>query len=440
MPQLRQTIEDQSDDQGNPAFFHHHLIAGRFWLSGQSNLIFQAHTPFHSPYSGPNSFQGHGESATSSTNTLFAGARLLRLSELIASADMENGRGLSDALGIAAYVNADVVDPDITHVVYLSRFFFHQTIPLTADRIDEEPIPFYLQSSMPRQRVELIFGKLGLPDYFDVNGVGSDTYLQFTNLAIGNAGTYEYAQDGHGYTLAAMLNYQGPRFGLRFAEALLPKFANSNELDYDLRNTRQENIEADLAVYPIPGHITQIRTLVFISHVELGNYREADNAYLSGTDSTPDIALHRHPGSVKPGFDINLQQDLPSGFRAYFRYGWNHGLYESFVFTEMNDTVSFGLDLSGEAWHRKYDRVGSAFVNSGLAYYHREYLALGGIGLVLGDGKLNYGRESASETYYTAHLFAGLYVAAQISFINNPGFNRDRGPIIVPGLRAHIDF
>ena len=440
VPQLRQTIEDQSDDQENPAMFKSHLIAGRFWLSGQSNLIFQAHTPFHSPYSGPNSFHGYGESATSVANTLYTGVRPLRFSELIASLDLEDGRGLSDALGVAAYPNADVIDPDLTNKLYLSRFFLHHTIPAAADRITQDPNPFFLQPWIPRQRFEVIFGKISLLDYFDVNEVGSDPHLQFTNLAIGNAGTYEYAGDGHGYTIASMVSYSGPRYGLRFAEALLPKITNTNVLNYNLRQSRSENIEFDWTAYPLRGYITHIRTLAFINHADLGNYREADDAYLAGVDPTPDITLHRHPGTVKPGFDINLEQDLPRNFRAYFRYGWNHGLYESFTFSEMNDTVSFGADLSGDAWHRKLDRIGSAFVNSGLAYYHREYLALGGIGFMLGDGKLNYGRESVSETYYTAHVFGGLYIAAQLSFINNPGFNRDRGPVIVPGLRAHIDF
>jgi hypothetical protein len=58
----------------------------------------------------------------------------------------------------------------------------------------------------------------------------------------------------------------------------------------------------------------------------------------------------------------------------------------------------------------------------------------------LGDGRLNYGREVVSETYYNAHVVSNLYMAVQLSYINNPGYNRDRGPVIVPGVRAHVDF
>jgi high affinity Mn2+ porin len=439
-PQLRQTIEDQSDDQANPAFISKHLIADRFWLSGQSNFIFQAHTPFHAPYSGPNSFHSYGEDALSRTLTLYTGLKLFRFTNIIASVDETGGSGLSDGNGIAAYVNADVVNPGLSQAVYLSRAFYSHMMPLTADRINEDPNPFVLQSSIPRRRIEFTFGKLSLLDFFDVNEVGSDTHLQFTNLAIGNTGTYENGADGHGETIAAIVDYEGPKIGLRFAEALLPKFSTGSDLDYNVAQSHSENFEFDYSDYALQGYATHLRTLVFVNHADLGNYHEANQAYLSGQDPEPDITLHRHSGTIKPGFAINFEQDLPRNFRAYLRIGWNNGAYESFTFSEMNNTISFGGDLSGDAWHRKDDRVGSAVVNSGIGRDHREYLALGGIGFMLGDGGLSYGRETVSETYYTAHIFGGLYLAAQISFVNNPGFNRDRGPVIVPGVRAHVDF
>jgi high affinity Mn2+ porin len=438
-PQLRQTIEDQSDDQANPAFISKHMIADRFWISGQSNFIFQAHTPFHAPYSGPNSFHSFGEDALSRTLTLFTAVKLFRFTNIVATVDETGGRGLSDGNGIAAYVNADVIAPNLSRSVYLSRAFYTHMTPLTADRISEDPNPFVLQSSIPRRRLEFTIGKLNLLDFFDVNEVGSDPHLQFTNLAIGNTGTYENGADGHGETIAVMLNYQGPKVGIRFAEALLPKFTGS-DLNYDIGNTRSENLQLDYSDYALQGYGTHLRALFFVNRATLGNYREANQAYLNGQNATPDITLHRHEGTVKPGFAINFEQDLPRNFRVYLRTGWNDGAYESFTFSEMNNTITAGGDLSGDVWHRKDDRIGSAFVNSGLAHDHREYLALGGIGFMLGDGGLTYGRETVSETYYTAHVFGGLYAAAQISFVNNPGFNRARGPVIVPGLRAHIDF
>ncbi len=439
-PQVKQTIQDQSDDQESPAFFLDHLIRDRFWISGQSNFIFQAHTPFHSPYVGPNSFHGYGETAASRALTLYTGVRLWRFTELIANVDEAGGSGLSDGAGLAAYVNADVVSPQISRAVYLSRAFVHHTVALTPERIEEEPNPFYLQPSLPRSRLEFTAGKISLLDFFDVNEVGSDSHLQFTNVAIGNNGIYEVAGDEHGFTVAAMANYQGPRVGFRFAEALLPKIETGVDFDYDVRHVHSDNFEFDYATYTLQGYATHLRTLAFLNHADLGRYSEANHAFISGQDPTPDITAHRHPNTAKPGFGVNFEQDLPANFRAFFRAGWNDGRYESFIFCEMNNTVSFGADLTGDAWHRKDDRIGSAWVNSGLSQQHHEYLSLGGLGFELGDGALRYGRESVSETYYTAHVRGGLYVAAQLSFVNNPGFNRDRGPILVPGLRTHLDF
>ena len=370
----------------------------------------------------------------------FTAVRLSRFTEVILSVDEASGRGLSDGSGIAAYVNADVINPDLSRALCLSRSFVHHAMALSAARIEEQPNPFFLQRSLPERRIEFTFGKFSLLDFFDVNEVGGDSHLQFTNIAIGNTGTYENGSDGHGDTLAGMVNVQGPKLGFRFAEALLPKVSTGTDLDYNIRRTHAENFGLDYSTYAMQGYATHVRGLAFVSHADLGNYREAIQAYLSGHDTKPDITLHRHRGTVKPGVGLSLEQDLPRNFRVFLRAGWNDGLYESFTFSEMNNTISFGGDLSGDAWHRKDDRIGSGFVNSGLGLDHRRYLALGGIGFMLGDGGLRYGRESVSETYYTAHIIGGLYVAAQVSFVNNPGFNRDRGPVVVPGLRAHIDF
>jgi high affinity Mn2+ porin len=106
----------------------------------------------------------------------------------------------------------------------------------------------------------------------------------------------------------------------------------------------------------------------------------------------------------------------------------------------MNSTLAFGFELPGDAWGRKEDQIGSAFEIGGISSKHQQYLALGGLGFILGDGHLNYGHETVSESYYNVHLLSGLYMGVQLSFINNPGYNRDRGPVVVPGVRAHVDF
>jgi high affinity Mn2+ porin len=99
-----------------------------------------------------------------------------------------------------------------------------------------------------------------------------------------------------------------------------------------------------------------------------------------------------------------------------------------------------GGDVTGARWHWRTDRLGVAFVSNGLSEPHREYLRLGGLGFLLGDGKLQYGRETTVESYYTAHIWRGVFGSAGGQFIVNPGYNKDRGPAFVHMARVHLDF
>lgn len=102
--------------------------------------------------------------------------------------------------------------------------------------------------------------------------------------------------------------------------------------------------------------------------------------------------------------------------------------------------LSGGGDLAGSHWRRRYDKVGAAFVVDEISGDHRRYLQLGGKGFMLGDGGLSYGLENIFETYYTFHLWRGVFGAVDLQHITNPGYNRARGPALVPSLRLHVDF
>ena len=89
------------------------------------------------------------------------------------------------------------------------------------------------------------------------------------------------------------------------------------------------------------------------------------------------------------------------------RWGWNEGQHESYAYTEVDQTMQLGADLAGTAWHRQQDKMGGVFVSNGISADHQHYLALGGLGFLLGDGALNYGRENIVESYYNAHVWRG---------------------------------
>ena len=122
----------------------------------------------------------------------------------------------------------------------------------------------------------------------------------------------------------------------------------------------------------------------------------------------------------------NAQIDYESGRDTFFSH---------------SDGSVFGGDIRGGLWRRPEDKFGVAFAADGLSRDHREYLALGGLGFLLGDGRLRYGPEEVCETYYNfpIPLHRGLFAALDIQYVNNPGYNRDRGPVTVLGARIHVE-
>jgi high affinity Mn2+ porin len=182
-----------------------------------------------------------------------------------------------------------------------------------------------------------------------------------------------------------------------------------------------------------------IRLLSFVNHANMGVYRDAINNYLAGKIPRPEITSHPLQTTVKYGFGVNVQQKITRASRLYGRFGWNEGQHESYAYTEVDQTVQIGADCAGDRWRRKLDKTGAVFVSNAIKADHQRYLALGGVGFLLGDGGLTYGRENIVEYYYNAHLWRGLFVAFDVQHINNPGYNRDRGPVLVPGLRVHLE-
>jgi high affinity Mn2+ porin len=412
----------------------------RVWLSGQGNFITQGHQTFTAPYSGPNSLSPEVQAATSRVLTLYTGLRVTNTLDVLLDIETAGGGGIGNALGIAGFPNLDVVrNPTLSQAPYVARAMLHETIPLSSDTVEVERGPLQLAGAVPARRIDLRFGKMSTVDWFDVNAIGSDSHLQFMNWAIDNDGAYDYAADTRGYTYGLVLEYGDRNWSMRFGEMLMPTVANGIHLDPDIARARGENYELEVHGHFLPGHVTIVRPMAFVNHADMGSYRDAINAYRSGQDPTPDITAHRRQGRLKYGVGLNVEQELSSILRGFVRFGWNDGRNESFAYTEIDQSASGGLDLRGNHWRRKDDKLGMAFVSSALSADHREYLQLGGSGFLLGDGHLSYGRENIAETYYTARLWGDLQASVDLQSVWNPGYNRARGPVLVAAVRLHVE-
>src|ERR1700724_897988 len=418
-----------------------HPETDRLWISGQVNIISQWHPAFRSPYQGRNSLSPEAQDASSRVLTLYTGLRLTDLTELLCDVQETGGHGIGEAFGLAGFTNLDVVrNPSLSKAPYIARLMWHQIIPLSHRETPSPRTAFSLFSKLPERRLELRVGKFGIADFFDLNNYGSDSNFQFMNWTVDNNGAYDYAADTRGYTFAAMLEYHDRHGSIRFAEALMPKVANGIHLDADLSRARSENIEVELRGSLLSHRVGILRLLSYVNHANMGSYREAIDNYLAGLTAIPEITAHPLRTSTKYGFGANFEQSLNDWFGFFGRWGWNEGRHESYAYTEVDSAVEVGAGASGKRWRRKFDRTGFVFVSNGISRDHQQYLALGGYGFLLGDGRLNYGRETIEEAYYTLHFWRGFYPSVGVQHINNPGYNSDRGPVIVPSLRLHVEF
>jgi hypothetical protein len=418
-----------------------HPETDRLWISGQANFISQWHPAFHSPYQGRNSLSPQAQDASSRVLTLYTGLRLANAAEVLCDVQETGGHGIGEALGLAGFTNLDVVrNPTLSKAPYIARLMWHHVISLSPEDAPSPRTPLSLFSRLPLRRFEIRFGKFGLADFFDLNSYGTDSNLQFMNWTVDNNGAYDYAADTRGFTFGVMFEYHDRHWAARFAEALMPKVANGIYLDADLGRARSENVELEIHRAVVFKQEGILRLLAYVNHANMGSYRQSIKNFRAGLTPVPDITAHPLQTTLKYGFGANFEQPLNDWLGLFGRWGWNEGRHESYAYTEVDATIEFGVGASGARWSRKFDRTGLAFVSNGISRDHQQYLALGGLGFLLGDGRLNYGRENAIETYYTLHAWRGAYPSFGFQYVKNPGYNRDRGPVLVPTLRLHLEF
>jgi hypothetical protein len=431
----------QGAEQDDPATLFPHSESSRFWISGQANFITQYHPTFRSPYQGPNSLSPQAQDATSRVLTLLTGAEVSGQTEFLLDVQETGGHGIGEALGIAGFTNLDVVrNPTLSKAPYVARLMWHQIIPLGREKEPAERTPLSLFTQLPERRLEIRFGKMSLVDFFDLNTYGSDSNFQFMNWALDNNGAYDYAADTRGFTYAAMVEYDDRHWAARFAEALMPKVANSINLDADLGRAHSENAEVEWHHAFVPKREAVLRLLGYANHANMGIYKVAVANFLAGKTPTPQITAHPLQTTTKYGFGVNVEQPVTDWLGLFARYGWNEGQHESYAYTEVDETEQVGAGAQGTKWKRKLDRAGLAFISNGISRDHQQYLALGGVGFLLGDGKLNYGREDILESYYTLHMWRGIFSSLDAQYIDHPGYNRDRGPVFAAALRLHVEF
>jgi len=422
------------------------LGPGPVAVHGQATWIRQLKPAFDAPYTGPHSLQPQREWSYSFTSTLDLGARLWNGAQIHLNPEGAEGLPLSQLTGVGGLSNGELQRGSSLQLrSYRARMFLQQRIDLDGDTERIDPGFNEIGGTAGRRRWTFTVGTISLLDAFDPNPYAKDPREQFTNWAFLTHGAWDYAADARGYTSGAMAEYRAPGWAVRAGRFMQPRQSNGLQLEHDLARQYgdQAEVEADLP-WHVPAGPLRARALVFRNRVDGGRFGDAIAQAAGGV---PDVAEVRQLQS-KRGWALTLEVPLGDDQGLFLRASRNDGGVETYAFTEIDRQVAVGTQFSGARCGRARDRWGVAYAVDGLSQPHRDYLALGGQGAFLGDGRLRYGTERIVEAYYRwvlpdvgrGALQLRNAVSAGVQHLVNPGYNRDRGPAQVLMLRWHGEF
>jgi high affinity Mn2+ porin len=401
----------------------------------QATSITQFHDRFFAPYSGQNSLKPDEPFRTTYTGTLFLGAKLWSGAEVHVNPEVSGGRGLSGTVGVAGFPNGEatrVGSPDPTP--YFARYFFRQRFDLGGDTEFVEADQNQLAGAQEKSNFTITLGKMAAGDVFDENSYSHDPRTQFMDWALMANGAWDYPADTRGYTYGLTLELNQPNWAARAGTFMVPTEANGEKFDRNFGKASGNVVEIERS-YTLFGKTGVARLLGYANFAHMGGYADA----LRAAPLNPDISTTREY-RIKYGIGLNIEQQITPDLGVFLRAGWNDGRTETWMFTEIDQSVSGGLSLKGYLWARPNDTFGLAGLVNGLSSEHRKYLEAGGLGFIIGDDALRYSPEEILETYYSCGLCKYFYITAAYQFVEHPAYNADRGPANIGTIRLHCEF
>ncbi|MGE5816570.1 MAG: carbohydrate porin [Deltaproteobacteria bacterium] len=412
----------------------------RWEIHGQTTYIQQGYPRFRAFYTGENSLPPWPQSKETWTTSAFLGLRLWDGGELYYNPELLQGFGLSSTVGAAGFPNGEAQKSDFIYPRYsTSRLFFRQYFGFGGEQETFESAYGQMAEKKDISRLTIQVGKFAVHDVFDNNTYAQDSRADFFNWSIWAAGAFDYAADKVGLTYGAVGELNQKSWALRIGYFLIGDKPNSNDFDPEVFRRGGYVTEFEYR-YAFWSQLGKLRLIGWLNEAFSGSFRDAVNLSNStGIDATMAIEQTR-TGRAEYGYVINMEQQVSDNVGVFGRWSWNNGKSEMSAFTDINSSLSGGAVIKGKSWGRPDDKIGLAGAINGISNDYRNYLAAGGLGILIGDGQLNYRREEILETFYALHLSKNATLTFDYQFMMNPAYNADRGPISFFAGRFHTEF
>ncbi len=428
-------------------------------ISVQNTDIVQGDPSFPAKYSGPNSLSSNSQVQQTVTLDVYAGLRLWSGAEAHVDGLMWQGFGLSKTFGIEDFPNGDAFKAGtVVPNGVLAHLFIRQTIGLGGEEVDVSDDRFTLAGKQDISRLTITLGRFDPEDIVDQNTYAGDAHSQFMNWAFMANTSFDYGQDTVGNTTGIAIELNQPQWALRYTFFQMPSVKNgfTGDDQYLMWPARGEYgpflkswaMATELERrYAFDHHPGTVRFLEWLDEAKFVNYNVATTYLLahppgpnapagSGADIPDSLRVYQ----FKYGFGLNWEQEVGPNLGVFSRLGWNDGQQDAWTFTDIDYTASLGLSIKGKLWRRPHDTLGLAGVLSGASRANQAFLEAGGEDILDGDGKLNYGWEKVLEAYYDFDVWRNTHLTLDYQFVDNPAFNRDRGPVSILGARLHWEF
>ncbi len=392
----------------------------------------------------------------SGTVTLYTAARLWPGAEAYVVPEVITERPFSQLRGLGGAIQ----DFDLQKgggeapSIYRSRAFVRQTFELGGEPVVKESNPLQLGTIYRSRRVVLTAGNFSVLDLFDKNAVIGDLHQSFFSLGFLTYAAWDFNSDARGYSWGGAIEVYWDDWEARFARLTPPQLPNQLPVDFRLDQYYGDQLEL-VHQHKLFGRAGAVHVLGYRNRNFVGRFADAiaalqanpaENAascpgfsYGSTNASAPDLCWVRQP-NVKWGLGVSLEQLLTEDIGAFFRGMYSDGATEVDAYTSADRSVSLGVVGRGSLWSRAKDSAGVGLGIDWISDVHAQYLRLGGVDGFVGDGALAAAPETSLDVFYSVNLLSSVWFSGDYQLIVNPGFNADRGPVHVFGVRLHAEF